>query len=67
MVQWLRLCALNVGGLGLIPGQGIRSHVSQPTPSAAKLINLKKFFKDTDGNNVNYKPWILYLPAIVSK
>ena len=24
-VQWLRLCAPNSGGLGLIPGQGTRS------------------------------------------
>ena len=22
MVQWLKLCALNAGGAGLIPGQG---------------------------------------------
>ena len=26
VVQWLRLCAHNTGGLGLIPGQGTRSH-----------------------------------------
>lgn len=29
VVQWLRLCALNAGGLGLIPGQGTRSHMPQ--------------------------------------
>ena len=29
VVQWLRLCAPNAGGQGLIPGQGTRSHVSQ--------------------------------------
>ena len=29
VVQWLRLCALNAGGLGLIPGQGTRSHMLQ--------------------------------------
>ena len=23
-VQWLRLCALNAGGMGLIPGQGTK-------------------------------------------
>ena len=26
VVQWLRLCSPNAGGLGLIPGQGTRSH-----------------------------------------
>ena len=26
MVQWLRCCASSAGGLGLIPGQGTRSH-----------------------------------------
>ena len=26
VVQWLRLCAPNAGDLGLIPGQGTRSH-----------------------------------------
>ena len=29
VVQWLRLCTLNAGGLGLIPGQGTRSHILQ--------------------------------------
>ena len=29
MAQWLRLCAPNAGGLGLIPGQGNRSHMLQ--------------------------------------
>ena len=29
MVQWLRLCTLNAGGLGSIPGQGTRSHMPQ--------------------------------------
>ena len=29
VVQWLRLCAQNVGGPGLIPGQGTRSHMLQ--------------------------------------
>ena len=24
VVQWLRLCALNAGGTGLIPGQGLK-------------------------------------------
>ena len=30
-VQWLRLCASNAGGMGLIPGQGIKIlHATQP-------------------------------------
>ena len=29
VVQWLRLCAPNAGGLGSIPGQGTRSHMLQ--------------------------------------
>ena len=29
MVKWRRLRAPNAGGLGLIPGQGITSHMSQ--------------------------------------
>ena len=29
VVQWLRLRAPSAGGLGLIPGQGSRSHIPQ--------------------------------------
>ena len=29
VVQWLRLCSPSVGGSGLIPGQGTRSHMPQ--------------------------------------
>ena len=43
VVQWLRLCTLNAGGLGSIPGQGTRSHILQvsvclgfPSSSAGK-------------------------------
>ena len=35
MVQWLRLQGSNAGGLGLIPGQGIRSHMPQLSLYAA--------------------------------
>ena len=36
VVQWLRLCTPNAGGLGSIPGQGTRSHMAQlKTPHAA--------------------------------
>ena len=36
VVQWLRLCVPSAGGLGLIFGQGTRSHMPQLRPSAAK-------------------------------
>ena len=29
MVQWLRLCTPNAGGLSSVPGQGTRSHMLQ--------------------------------------
>ena len=29
VVQWLRLCTPNAGGVGAIAGQGTRSHVPQ--------------------------------------
>ena len=35
-VQWLRLCAPNAGGPGLIPGQGPGSHLLQLRPGTAK-------------------------------
>lgn len=44
--QWLRLCAPNSGGPGLIPGQEGRPHVPPLRPSAAKSIDALtvKFF-----------------------
>ena len=36
VVQWLRLSTLNARGLGLIPGQGTRSHMVQLRPGVAK-------------------------------
>ena len=29
VIQWLRLCTVNAGGSGLIPGQGVGSYVLQ--------------------------------------
>ena len=46
MVQWLRLCSPDTGGLGLIPGQETRSHVSQLRPNAAKKKTKKKKIKN---------------------
>ena len=37
VVQWLRLCAPNVGGSGLIPSQGTRSHTPQLTVHLLQL------------------------------
>ena len=34
VVQWLRLCTPNAGGLGSIPGQGTRSHMHAATKSS---------------------------------
>ena len=42
VVQWLGLCASSVGGLGLIPGQGTRSHMPQLRLSIAKQISIFK-------------------------
>ena len=43
VVQGVRLCAPNAGGLGSIPGQGTRSCPPQLTPSASKINkHLKK-------------------------
>ena len=36
VVQWLRLCTPNAGGLGSIPDQGIRPHMLQLRPGTAK-------------------------------
>ena len=43
VVQWLRLYSLNAGALGLIPGWGTRSHMSQLRPCAAKQVNKNKY------------------------
>ena len=41
MVRGLRLHTPNAGGLGLIPGQGTRSHMPQPSPDTAKQMKYK--------------------------
>ena len=46
MVQWLRLCAPNTGGLSSIPGQGTRPHMLKLRPGVAKYIN-KIVLKET--------------------
>ena len=49
LVQGLRLCAPNAGGLGLIPGQGNRSHMPQlrvPTPQL-KILDSGVEIRDT--------------------
>ena len=49
MVQWLRLHTPNAGGLGLIPGQGNRSHMLQlrvPMPQV-KILDSAVEIRDT--------------------
>ena len=38
VIQEQRLCSSNEGGLGLIPGQGTRSCMSQLRPGTAKAL-----------------------------
>ena len=45
VAQWLRLCAVSTGGLGLILGQGTRSHMLQLRPRAAKKQKAMGGFK----------------------
>ena len=46
MVQWLRLCAPNTGGLGLSPGWGTKSHTLQlKTPCATAKPSAAKWNK----------------------
>ena len=57
VVQWLRLCASNAGGMGLIPGQGTKIlHASR----CGKEKKKKKKKKDTELNLVfkDHKFWI---------
>ena len=35
--QWLTLCAASAGGLGSIPGQGMRPRMPQLRPGTAKI------------------------------
>ena len=53
MIQWLRVCAPNVGGPDSIPGQVTKSHMPQLTPPHRKInkqikINIRR---DTDVKN----------------
>ena len=52
MVKWLRLCGLNIGGLGSIPGQGHMLQQRAKIPHAATKIWHKQtnnfFFKKDD-------------------
>ena len=47
MAQWLRLRTPNVGGLGLIPGQGTRSHTPQ--------LKIPSTTTETRGSRINNK------------
>ena len=47
VVQWLRLQAPSAGGLGLIPGQEIRSHMTQLSICVPQLKILRATMKRT--------------------
>ena len=38
MVQWLRICTPNVGGMGFIPGWELRSHMLHDVAKKKKKI-----------------------------
>ena len=54
MVQWLRCHALRAGGLGLIPGQGTRSHRQQLKSSHATTKDPACCKEDLAQPNKNY-------------
>ena len=54
MVQWLRLCAHNAGGLGLIPEQGARSHILQLRVHTLQLRLIKIFFLKMDRRSEHF-------------
>ena len=53
VVWWLGLCAPNAGGLGSIPGEGIRPHMPQlkilhaTMKTQDRQINKNKYFHET--------------------
>ena len=62
VVQWLRLCVPNAGGLGSIPGQGTRSHLSKlKIPHAATKTRCSQiiFLKSYSFSNSHVWMWEL--------
>ena len=57
VVQWLRLCTPKAEGLGLIPGQGTRSHIAQLRPGTNKEMNIFffSFFIKGDQGTMEFK------------
>ena len=66
VVQWLRLCTPNEGGLGSNPGQGIRSHVLQlrvhmpqlKIPHATMKIEILRAAAETQCSRINKKKFL---------
>ena len=54
MVQWLTLLAPKAGGLGLIPGQGTRSHMMQLRAHTTKTLPSQIYLKK---KNADRKIW----------
>ena len=72
MVQWRRLHVVSGGGLGLIPGQGTRSHmfkrsyVLQLSPSTAKIKKEIKVNIKTEGKSISGSSMGLFLLSVSS-
>ena len=53
VVQWLRLCTPNAGGIGLILGRELRSLNATQHASPIRMLKLKKFkFPTPLGNHI---------------
>ena len=52
VVQWLRLFALNAGGLGSIPGQGTRSYMPQLRPRGSQINKNKNRLMSEYGDHL---------------
>ena len=44
MIQWLRLCAFNAGGKGLVPGQGTKMPHAHSVAKKIKKIKIKSIY-----------------------
>ena len=55
VVQGLRLCTPNAGGLGSIPSQGTKFHITQWRPSAAKKKKKKECLSNSNNKKIVLK------------
>ena len=67
VVQWLRLCVFNAGGLSSIPGQGTRSHMWQlKIPHATTKTQQNQIDKNKEINKCLKKKELKYFPRWLS-